>query len=121
MPRPPGASTTSPRPTIGSPRRATRSTAPNPHSTSPPHRPPTPHGPAEAVTPLAHAARDQARQRPEAAEAEPRAPSRDPDEAPTAPRATAQRRARRPDELGSQVKETPKPLQDNAEPTAQEK
>jgi hypothetical protein len=75
----------------------------------------------DAVAPLEHGDFDQARQRLEGAEVELRRLARDLDDAPTDPKALAQRLARRQEALGSQVKDALKALPDNAEPTAQEK
>ena len=75
----------------------------------------------DAVAPLEHGDFDQARQRLEGAEVELRRLARDLDDAPVDPRAMAQRLARRQQALGDQVKDALKPLQDNSEPTAEEK
>ena len=72
----------------------------------------------DAIGPLEHGDLDRARQQLEGAEVELRRLARDLDDAPTDPKAIAQRLARRQEALSGQVKDTLKPLQDNAEPTA---
>ena len=74
----------------------------------------------DAVAPLEHGDLDQARQRLEGAEVELRRLAHDLVDAPADPRAIAQRLVRRQEALGTQVKDVLKPLQDNAEPTAEE-